>query len=125
MNNADATSDDITGLPALGYFDSNKNKSGRENPIRKTLKNAIYKRQIKKDNLMTKRKAIIFALLFAAAAGICATDSGKKVYIADTGKKYHLKDCRTLKKSKHLTELTVKDAKAKGYTACKVCNPGE
>ena len=74
---------------------------------------------------MTKRKAIIFALLFAAAAGICATDSGKKVYIADTGKKYHLEDCRTLKKSKHLTELTVKDAKAKGYTACKVCNPGE
>ena len=34
---------------------------------------------------MTKRKAIIFALLFATAAGICATDSGKKVYIADTG----------------------------------------
>ena len=34
---------------------------------------------------MTKRKAIIFALLLATAAGICATDSGKKVYIADTG----------------------------------------
>ena len=29
---------------------------------------------------MTKRKALIFALLFAAAAGICATDTGKKVY---------------------------------------------
>ena len=74
---------------------------------------------------MTKRKALIFALLFAAVAGICATDSGKKVYITDTGKKYHCKDCRTLKKSKHLTELTVKDAQAKGYTACKVCNPPE
>ena len=29
---------------------------------------------------MTKRKALIFALLFAAVAGICATDTGKKVY---------------------------------------------
>ena len=74
---------------------------------------------------MTKQKALIFALLFAAAAGICATDTGKKVYITDTGKKYHCKDCRTLKKSKHLTELTVKDAQAKGYTACKVCKPPE
>lgn len=74
---------------------------------------------------MTKRKALIFALLFAAVAGICATDTGKKVYITDTGKKYHYKNCRTLKKSKHLTELTVKDVQAKGYTACKVCNPGE
>ena len=41
---------------------------------------------------MTKRKALIFALLFAAVAGICATDTGKKVYITDTGKKYHCKD---------------------------------
>ena len=74
---------------------------------------------------MIKRKAFIFVLLFAAVAGICATDAGKKVYVADTGKKYHCKDCRTLKKSKTLTELAVKDAKAKGYTACKVCNAGE
>ena len=41
---AKAALEDITGLPALGYFDSNKNKSVRENPIRKTLKNATYKR---------------------------------------------------------------------------------
>ena len=74
---------------------------------------------------MIKRKAFIFVLLFAAVAGICATDAGKKVYVTDTGKKYHCKDCRTLKKSKTLTELAVKDAKAKGYAACKVCNPGE
>ena len=74
---------------------------------------------------MTKQKALIFALLFAAAAGICATDTGKKVSITDTGKKYHCKDCKTLKKSKHLTELTVKGAKAKGYTAYKVCKPPE
>ena len=74
---------------------------------------------------MTKRKALIFALLFAAVAGICATDTGKKVYITDTGKKYHCKDCKTLKKSKHLTELTIKDAQERGYTACKVCKPPE
>lgn len=74
---------------------------------------------------MIKRKTLIFALLFAAVVGICATDTGKKVYITDTGKKYHCKSCKTLKKSKHLTELTVQDAKAKGYTAWKVCKPPE
>ena len=29
---------------------------------------------------MGKRKALIFALLFVAVSGICATDTGKKVY---------------------------------------------
>ena len=74
---------------------------------------------------MNKRKAIIFTLLFTALTVVFAAGKAtdKKVYIADTGKKYHCKDCRTLKKAKKLTELTVKQAQAKGYEACKVCKP--
>jgi len=43
------------------------------------------------------------------------------VYITRSGKKYHLDGCRYLAASK--TAIRLKDAKAKGYTACKVCHP--
>lgn len=45
------------------------------------------------------------------------------VYITRTGKKYHRDGCRYLAASK--TAISLKDAKAKGYTACKVCKPLE
>jgi biopolymer transport protein ExbD len=43
------------------------------------------------------------------------------VYVTRTGKKYHRDGCRYLTASK--IEISPKDAKAKGYTACKVCRP--
>jgi hypothetical protein len=43
------------------------------------------------------------------------------VYITKTGKKYHTATCRYLSKSK--IPISLKDAKAQGYTACSVCNP--
>lgn len=43
------------------------------------------------------------------------------VYITNTGTKYHIDGCRYLKDSKISTSLN--DAKSKGYTPCKVCNP--
>jgi competence protein ComEC len=43
------------------------------------------------------------------------------VYITKTGKKYHRATCRYLSKSK--IPITLKDAKANGYTACSVCKP--
>ena len=43
------------------------------------------------------------------------------VYITKTGKKYHRDGCRYLASSK--TPISLKDAKARGYTACKVCHP--
>jgi hypothetical protein len=43
------------------------------------------------------------------------------VYITRTGKKYHLDGCRYLGASK--IKMTLKEAKARGYTACKVCHP--
>jgi hypothetical protein len=43
------------------------------------------------------------------------------VYITKTGKKYHLATCRYLSQSK--IAISLKDAKANGYTACSVCKP--
>ena len=42
------------------------------------------------------------------------------VYITKTGKKYHRLSCRTLRS---VIKTTLKDAQARGYTACKVCCP--
>lgn len=43
------------------------------------------------------------------------------VYITKTGKKYHREGCSSLSKSK--ISISLSDAKAKGYTACKNCKP--
>ena len=43
------------------------------------------------------------------------------VYITKTGKKYHRDGCRYLSHSK--IPISLKDAKANGYTACSVCRP--
>ena len=45
----------------------------------------------------------------------------KVVYIAKTGKKYHLENCRTLRGEKEAIDLN--EAIKNGYEACKVCNP--
>jgi hypothetical protein len=45
------------------------------------------------------------------------------VHITRTGKKYHSDGCRYLAASK--IAISLKDAKAKGYTACKACHPPE
>ena len=45
------------------------------------------------------------------------------VYVTRTGKKYHRDECRYLALSK--IPISLKDAKARGYTACKVCHPPE
>jgi biopolymer transport protein ExbD len=43
------------------------------------------------------------------------------VYVTKTGKKYHREGCRYLSHSK--IPMTLKDAKAAGYTPCSVCRP--
>ena len=48
-------------------------------------------------------------------------DAEKIVYIAKTGKKYHLENCRTLRGEKEAIDLN--DAIKNGYEACKVCKP--
>ena len=43
------------------------------------------------------------------------------VYATKTGQKYHRATCRYLVKSK--ISISLKDAKARGLTACSVCKP--
>ena len=43
------------------------------------------------------------------------------VYITKTGKKYHRFDCRYLRRSS--TPISLTEAKRRGYTPCKVCEP--
>ena len=43
------------------------------------------------------------------------------VYITDTGKKYHVNGCRSLKKSK--IPINLSDAKTQGYGPCGICHP--
>jgi len=70
---------------------------------------------------------ILSIFLFSSAAAIAApvfnslASGDTIVYITRTGAKYHQGWCRYLSKSK--IEITLKEAKAEGYTPCKVCNP--
>ena len=48
-------------------------------------------------------------------------ETEKIVYIAKTGKKYHLENCRTLRGEKKAIDLN--EAIKNGYEACKVCKP--
>jgi hypothetical protein len=45
------------------------------------------------------------------------------VYVTKSGTKYHRAICRHLAKSK--VPISLKDAKARGYTPCRVCKPPE
>ena len=70
-----------------------------------------------------KFKRMISILLFVFLTTFIFASSSVNVYVTANGKKYHTRSCRTLAKSKSVITLTIDDAKKKGYTACKVCNP--
>jgi hypothetical protein len=73
------------------------------------------------------RVILIFALIsLVPVFAVFGRDQARIVYIAGSGngKKYHVEDCRTLKNSRKV-EITVKEAKTRGYTSCGVCKPGE
>jgi competence protein ComEC len=50
-----------------------------------------------------------------------ATQVTRTVYVTRTGEKYHRDGCRYLSRSK--IPMSLKDAKASGYAACKICQP--
>lgn len=57
-----------------------------------------------------------------AQAQRTAADNGETiVYITKSGKKYHADGCRSLSKTR--IPIKLKDAVAKGFTACSLCNP--
>ena len=74
-------------------------------------------------------KKLLFIFMFSitvtmsAAPTKVAAAPTTKVYITKTGKKYHYKRCRTLKRSKKIIKANIKKSKKQGLTACKVCKP--
>ncbi|TXJ15576.1 hypothetical protein EPJ64_08830 [Brachyspira aalborgi] len=48
-------------------------------------------------------------------------ETEKIVYIAKTGKKYQLENCRTLRGEKEAIDLN--EAIKNGYEVCKICKP--
>ena len=74
---------------------------------------------------------LVLSLLSPVALPIAAqqkqavqrSNQTQTVYITRTGKRYHRDGCRYLSMSK--IPISLKDAKANGYTPCKVCHPPE
>ena len=67
-----------------------------------------------------KMKKIL--LVFIIISSVLLAQSNILVYITNSGKKYHREYCRTTRNKETYT-IKLKEAEAKGYTACKVCNP--
>lgn len=61
----------------------------------------------------------ITSILIIALFLICSKLNAQTVYITDTGKKYHAKNCSLAKTGKKGVELA--EAKKQGYEACKNC----
>lgn len=65
--------------------------------------------------MMKYIKPFLILLLFF----IVATSKAQTVYVTESGKKYHAKNCDVAKTGKKGIELS--EAKKQGYEACKVC----
>ena len=48
--------------------------------------------------------------------------SSETVYITETGSKYHLENCSSLKNS-DIISITVDEAVEEGYKPCSICEP--
>ena len=62
-----------------------------------------------------------FLAVVILVSPVLAAGGSTVVYITRTGECYHAGECRFLQKSK--IEITLADAVARGYRACKVCRP--
>lgn len=70
------------------------------------------------------KKITVLLLLFVllASQSSDAQSKSKEVYRTKKGEKYHLKECKTIK-DKKAYKVTLKEARKKGFQACKVCKP--
>lgn len=76
-----------------------------------------------KKKLMAAMLSIMMSTCMIAPAMVNAAGTDT-VYVTQTGTKYHDPTCRTIRSSKNLTAMTINQAAAAGYTACKICKPG-
>lgn len=71
---------------------------------------------------MSKIQKRLTLLVFFIALSIFKINA-QTVYITETGKKYHAKNCRLAKTGKK--GIPLKEAKKLGYKACKMCKADE
>ena len=90
-----------------------------ETKINETKTNEIKATNESKENKANENSEIKNANETVSENKINETE--KIVYIAKTGKKYHLENCRTLRGEKEAIDLN--EAIKNGYEACKVCKP--
>ena len=95
-----------------------KTKS-KENKISEIKTNEIKTTKESKENKANENLEIKNANETISENKINETE--KIVYIAKTGKRYHLENCRTLRGEKEAIDLN--EAIKNGYEACKVCKP--
>ncbi|WP_242049802.1 hypothetical protein [Brachyspira aalborgi] len=93
--------------------------TSKENKISEIKTNEIKTTNESKENKVNENSEIKNANETVSENKINGTE--KIVYIAKTGKKYHLENCRTLRGDKEAVDLN--EAIKNGYEACKICKP--
>ena len=93
--------------------------TSKENKISEIKTNEIKSTNERKENKSNENLEIKNANETVSENKINETE--KIVYIAKTGKKYHLENCRTLRGEKEAIDLN--EAIKNGYEVCKVCKP--
>ena len=99
--------------------ENKKDEIKTETRINETKTNEIKSTNESKKNKANENSEIKNANETVSENKINETE--KIVYIAKTGKKYHLENCRTLRGEKEAIDLN--EAIKNGYEVCKVCKP--
>ena len=99
--------------------ENKKNEVKTETKINETKTNEIKTTNENKENKANENSEIKNSSETIGENKINETE--KVVYIAKTGKKYHLENCRTLRGEKEAIDLN--EAIKNGYETCKVCKP--
>lgn len=69
-----------------------------------------------------KTRALLASSFFLISLSFNALKA-QTVFVTETGKKYHVKNCSLLNGSKK--SLSLQEARKKGYDACKACKADE
>ena len=93
--------------------------TSKENKISEIKTNEIKTTKESKENKANENSEIKNANETISENKINETE--KIVYIAKTGKKYHLENCRTLRGEKEAIDLN--ESIKNGYEVCKICKP--